>query len=161
MKQANLMAVLFLLMGMKICSAQTTFEGITYRSSLFGPVFSQKGQPLKVKDLKRITADYPEAYQYMEKASTNNDLSNVFGFIGGALVGWPLGTAAGGGDPNWTLAAFGGGLIAISIPFSIGFKKNAIKGAELYNEKRAASSQKQVSYQLTASSAGIGISFSF
>lgn len=155
------MAILFLLIGMKICTAQESFEGITYRSTLFGPVFSQKGQPLKMRDLKRVTADYPEAHQYMEKASTNNDFSNVFGFIGGALVGWPLGTAAGGGDPNWTLAAIGGGLIAISIPFSIGFKKNAIKGAELYNKKRAVSSQRHGTYQLTASAAGIGISFSF
>ena len=35
---------------------------------------------------------------------------------GGFLIGWPLGTALAGGDPNWTLAAIGAGCVAIAIP---------------------------------------------
>lgn len=161
MKQIAIRTILILLFGSNFCAAQSSSGDIEYRSTGFGPVFSQKGQPLKMRDLKRITQNHPEAYQYMEKAGTNNDLSNVFGFIGGALVGWPLGTAIGGGDPNWTLAAAGGALIGISIPFAIGFKKNAIKGAELYNQNRAASSYQSVSIQLHAGSSGIGISLAF
>lgn len=161
MKQETIFTVIILFFGVNLCTAQTSFGDIEYRSTGFGPVFSQKGQPLKMRDLKRITRDNPEAHQFMEKAGTNNDLSNVFGVIGGVLVGWPIGTALGGGDPNWTLAAAGGAFIAISIPFAIGFKKNAIKGAELYNQSRKTSSHQTGELRFHAGSSGIGISFSY
>ena len=47
----------------------------------------------------------------------------LLGGIGGFLVGWTLGTALGGGDPDWTVAGVGAGFIALSIPFAIKVKK--------------------------------------
>ncbi len=50
-------------------------------------------------------------------------VANVLAIPGGALVGWTLGTAIGGGDPEWYLAGIGAGLIAIAIPLDIIGKK--------------------------------------
>lgn len=60
-------------------------------------------------------------------------MANVLAFAGGFMVGWPVGTAIGGGDPNWGLAAVGGGLLLATIPLVNGFNKNAIAAVELYN----------------------------
>ncbi len=49
--------------------------------------------------------------------------ANVLAIPGGALIGWPLGTAIGGGDPEWYLAGIGAGLVAIAIPLEIIGKK--------------------------------------
>ncbi|HEY9178263.1 MAG TPA: hypothetical protein VIN07_11250 [Flavipsychrobacter sp.] len=46
-------------------------------------------------------------------------VANVLAIPGGALIGWPLGTAIGGGDPEWYLAGIGVGLVAIAIPLDI------------------------------------------
>jgi len=161
MKQVTTFLLLLSIVGSATCTAQNSFGDIENRSSLFGPVFSQKGQPLKMRDLKRVTQDNPEAYRFMEQASTNNDFSNIFGFIGGALVGWPLGTAIGGGDPNWTLAAAGAGLIAISIPFAVGYKRNAIEGARIYNENRGLPESSAVQLSIRAGANGLGLALNF
>lgn len=73
----------------------------------------------------------------MRKAKSNYDPAMVLGVIGGALVGWPLGTAIGGGDPNWTLAAIGDACIIGSIPLGSAFNKHAIRGHRLIQWKRA------------------------
>lgn len=44
---------------------------------------------------------------------------NILAGIGGALIGWPLGTAIGGGDPEWALAGIGAGFLAIGIPVAV------------------------------------------
>ena len=36
-------------------------------------------------------------------------------------------------DPNWCLAYIGAGIVAVSIPFTIGAIKNARKGVDSYN----------------------------
>lgn len=62
--------------------------------------------------------------------------ANVLAIPGGALIGWPLGTAIGGGDPEWYLAGIGAGLVAIAIPLEIIGKKRCgrytmVESAEL------------------------------
>lgn len=49
--------------------------------------------------------------------------ANVLAIPGGALIGWTLGGAVAGGDPEWYLAGIGAGLIAIAIPLEIIGKK--------------------------------------
>jgi hypothetical protein len=136
-------------------------QPIVYNESGFGTIFTQDGKTLRPKNLVTITEGQEEANLYMDKAKLNSDLATFFGFVGGALIGWPIGTALGGGDPNWALAGAGAGCIVIAIPLSSGYKKNAIKGVESYNKNISTSSQRRGTYQLTASGAGIGISFSF
>ena len=72
-----------------------------------------------------------QAYKQMRSAQTTLTLTSVIGFAGGFMVGWPIGAAIAGGEPNWALA--GAGLIAISIPLSIKFNKQAKQAVDNYN----------------------------
>jgi len=49
------------------------------------------------------------------------------------MVGWPVGTAIGGGDPNWAMAGIGAGLIVVTIPISQKFNKQAKQAVDIYN----------------------------
>jgi len=113
--------------------AQESIRKIEYRQSFTGPKFYNFAQRLKPRDLVRVTVDMPEAHRYMAKARKNNTLANLFGFTGGLLIGFPAGASVAGGNPNWNLAIVGGILAVASIPFSVSFQKNAIKGADIYN----------------------------
>lgn len=88
---------------------------------------------LKPKEvLHRMKID-PEAFQEFKKAKSNYDAAQVIGFAGGFMVGWPLGTALAGGDPQWGLAGGGVALILATIPMNIAFKKHAKKALAIYN----------------------------
>lgn len=100
-----------------------------------------------------------EAYQLMKSAKSNYDLSMILGMAGGFMVGWPLGTSLGGGDPNWTLAAVGAGLIVISIPLSSKSIKTAKEAASKYNSGLQTISQRNYKPQLEFASMKTGIGF--
>lgn len=57
----------------------------------------------------------------------------IFSYAGGFMIGWPIGTAIGGGDPNWGIAAAGVGCVLLSIPLANGYKKNAKEAVSIYN----------------------------
>jgi hypothetical protein len=81
-----------------------------------GPVFRQNGATLTPNKLLAITKSNQEAFSEMKIARNNYTASMIFQLPGGFLIGYPLGTAVAGGDPNWTLAAIGAGLVVVSIP---------------------------------------------
>ena len=56
------------------------------------------------------------------------------------MIGWPLGTALGGGDPQWGIAAAGVGVILLSIPLNVSFKKHAQNAFGIYNQNPSARS---------------------
>lgn len=84
----------------------------------------------------------PDRYGRRSSVTFLNVTAQVLAGIGGALVGWQLGTYVGGGEPEWTLAAVGGGLIAVAIPLEIidknrgngrGYRAQAEKSTWQYN----------------------------
>ncbi len=127
----------------------------------FGTVFRHNGKNLTPKQLLDLTASNPDAYKEMQIAKSNHAAGSVFGFIGGFLVGWPLGTAIGGGDPNWALAGIGAGLLVISIPFSSAYTKHAKNAANLYNSGVSHSSLHGPKLHIGMSGSGMGLRFSF
>jgi hypothetical protein len=107
---------------------------IEFRNSFFGMQFYQDGKKISMPEVARIIQPNEAAFKYISSAKTNNTVAGIFGAIGGALIGFPLGTAVSGGDPNWTLAAVGSGFIVASIPFSVTATKKARTAVALYNE---------------------------
>ena len=98
----------------------------------------------------------------MESAKSNKTWSTIIGGIGGALVGFPLGTAIGGGDPEWTLAAIGTGLIVVAIPIANGYNRKTLKAVDLYNEGiKDIGYQFKPEFNLNLKGNTIGISMSF
>jgi hypothetical protein len=152
MKSSFILFIFLLSSQLVLC--QDIADTVEVRPS-FNAVFKKNGQKLKPRDLLELTRSNPEAYQEMRIAKSNYDASQVLGYVGGFLVGWPLGTALGGGKPNWTLAAVGGGLLLISLPFSSEFSKHAMKSMSIYNNDIKQNSQSSIKMKLGLSPTGI------
>lgn len=96
--------------------------------------------------LTRMEID-PAAFKEFKRAKSNYDAAHVLGFVGGFLIGWPLGTALGGGDPQWGLAGGGAALLLASIPLNNGFKKHAQKALTIYNGRPVSRVQTRMSFR--------------
>jgi hypothetical protein len=85
----------------------------------------------------------------------------IFGLPGGFLIGWPLGTAAAGGKPNWVLAGIGAGLTVVSMTFSGAYSKHARNAVNLYNNglKKVGRSRSEIEVGLMCNGIGAKIRF--
>lgn len=100
----------------------------------FGGVkFYQGTTLLKPKEVMNLMADSPEALEAFKKAKSNYDAGQVIGFIGGFMIGWPIGTALAGGEAQWGLAAGGVGVLLLAIPLNSAFNKHSKNAVEIYN----------------------------
>jgi hypothetical protein len=76
-----------------------------------------------------------EAYNFVVKGEKLQKIGTGAAFIGGALIGYSVGSAAGGAeDPKWFLAGIGGGLVLLAIPIYSTANKKIQTGVEIYNE---------------------------
>ena len=121
------------LLGPLYLFTQNQSDTIEVRKTFFGTTFRLNGRNLKPRELLDITKVNAEAYKEMKIAHKNFVIANIFGMPGGFLVGWPIGTAIGGGQPNWSLAAMGAGLIVIEIPFATAYVRHAKMAVRIYN----------------------------
>lgn len=108
-------------------------DSIDVISNFYGTRFYYKNQPIKAKDFKVLLQPNAEAYNSYKSARTSNAFSTILSYAGGFLIGWPIGTAIGGGKPEWALAGIGGGLVALAIPLAISSNKKMKKAVHLYN----------------------------
>ncbi len=139
-----------------------TGQQIETKKVFGGHQFLQNGKSLKFSEMESMMKSNTEAYQLIKSAKTNNGMAMVLGGVGGALIGWPLGTAMGGGEPNWTLAGIGAGLVVVSIPISSKANKKALKAVAIYNANlNATSSYFKPEFNLSLSSTGVGLVMSF
>lgn len=100
------------------------------------------------------------------RTSCTNGLTvtgNILAAAGGALIGWPIGTYIGGGEPEWVLAGIGAGLVAIAIPLAIignkkcrGYSFNNQGGGAMYAKKIV-----PVELGLAAKGNSVGLQLSF
>lgn len=156
--------ITYLLIGilfLNVYSLRAQESGKIETRQNLGVVFLQNGKKLTPKQLLEITKDNPEAYQAMKIAKSNYDIGSVFGFAGGFMVGYPLGSALAGGEPNWTIAGIGAGLILISIPFSIKYSTQAKKAVGMYNSNLTETSFKKVDFNFGYTRSGLGITMNF
>ena len=157
MKQIIFAIMLFSCMSL---TGQTQSDSIVVKKRL-GTVFQQNDKYLTPKQLLTITQSNQEAFEEMKMAKKNYDVGYIFGCAGGFLIGWPIGTALAGGDANWTLAAVGAGLAAISIPFTLGYTKHAKNAVRFYNEGLKYSYLNETKPKIVLTYNGIGIQIHF
>ena len=136
-------------------------QEINYEKVFGGYKYTQNDKPISVKQMSEAMNNNPEASAYMKKAKTNYGASMVFNFAGGFLIGWPIGTALGGGEPEWGMAAIGGGLILLGIPFAKATNTNAIKAVDIYNASNGDIGARVYTLNFGLSSRGIGITMKF
>jgi len=151
-----------LLVGVTFSIGQNTADSIRIEKTFGGYQFYQGEKRLKVRDLVNTMQSNTQAYQEIKSAQSSYTLASIVGFAGGFMVGWPLGTALGGGDPNWTMAGIGTGLIVVSIPISNSFNKKAKQAVNTYNNGLQTSSfwdNKEL--HLSVSENGMGLTLKF
>lgn len=151
----------FLFLFCIIASGQSQPDSVIVIRKPLGTVFQQNGKYLSPRQLVEITSINPAALTEMKKARTNYSAGLVFSYIGGFMIGWPIGTALAGGDPEWAMAGVGAGLIAVSIPFSSAYGRHARKGAAIYNSTLTYTGSVLPEYRLKLMANGIGLQIRF
>ena len=155
----TILTLIFALATMTLCNAQK----IEMEKVFGGYKYTQNGNQMTMKDLVKTMESNQQAFDLIKKAQSNNTLASIIGFAGGGLIGWPLGTAIGGGDANWTLAGIGAGLVAIGIPISSSANKKAKQAVELYNSSLNSTSfyEFKPEFKVIANGNGIGLLMNF
>ena len=126
-----------------------------------GTVFQQNGKTLNIAQIESITSVNPQAAKEMKIAKSNYTFSTIFGGIGGGLIGYPIGTAIGGGEPNWTLAGIGAGIALLSIPFSLSSAKHTKNAVQIYNKGLQHSSLPNMEVRFGSIQNGVGVRITF
>lgn len=141
---------------------QTEAELITIKKTFGGYSFYQGASRLTMNQLVTTMQPNEHAYKEIKAAQSTYTMAAIFAGAGGFLVGWPIGSAIGGGEPNWTLAAIGAGLIVISIPISQKFNKQAHNAVDTYNMGLYTSSvQYKRELRISTTPNGLGLLFRF
>lgn len=151
-----------LVVCMSFTFGQTTSDSISMKKVFGGYQFYKGEQRLNMKQLVNTMKPNDQAYQQIKSAQSTYTLATIIGGVGGLMVGWPIGTALGGGKPNWTMAGIGAGLIVVSIPITQSFNKKAKQAVETYNgglQTRSFWDKNELKFSLTGN--GIGVSLNF
>lgn len=155
------MTYFIMLLGLVLTTtlaAQT--DPITLEKAAGSYRFYQAGERLKLGEVVDGMESNQLAYDQIKVARSNYNTAGVFSFIGGACIGWPLGTAIGGGDPEWWLAGIGAGLVVVSIPFTKKFKTNADAALDTFNTGFS-QHQPKPDIRLTLAGNGLGLQWKF
>jgi hypothetical protein len=119
------------------------------------------GKPLLPNELPVILQTNSEAYEKYRSARSTAILATVFSSAGGFLIGYPLGTALGGGEPNWAIAGVGAGLVVIAIPITQSANKKANEAVKTYNKGLQDFLVKNTEIKLGITAHGIGLRIKF
>jgi hypothetical protein len=123
-----------------------------------GGRFFIDGRPSSPKEVQSLMSGNPEAFELAKSATANYGVGNVLGFIGGFMIGWPIGTALGGGEPEWVMAGAGAGILAVAIPLVSNGNKKMGKAIELYNGS-APPPKTSLDFQFKGNSVGLAWKF--
>ncbi len=119
------------------------------------------GYKLTPENMKFIMRNNSESLKYLKKVQTSSMISFGLGYIGGFLIGWPIGTAIGGGEPNWYIALVGCGIVATTIPLLNSSNRNLKKAVDCYNRELPFADKPNVEINLGLNNNGLGISLKF
>ena len=137
-------------------------QEIELKKSFGENFFYQNGEKLKRKQVKDLMKNNAEAFALMKSANSNYTWASIIGFSGSALVGYPIGTAIGGGDAKWELAGAGAALILVAIPILNNYNKKSKEAVALYNsDLPGVSANFQPEFNLNIKGLGLGISMNF
>ncbi len=111
-------------------------QKVTMYKTFGGVVFEMNDSTqLSMKQTMMLLYKNQPAYEEMKKAKTLSTVSAIMGFSGGAMLAIPLVTAIVGQEPEWGLAAGGGGLLAGAFFLHQAFKSKALDAIDLYNSQ--------------------------
>lgn len=157
MKYLIIFLVTFCFFGAK---AQTTSDSVYVARGFLGYKYYQNEMRINFNQLPLAMEENGEAYNLIKKAKSSYTLATVLGGTGGFLLGWQLGTALFGGNPNWALAGVGGALIIVSIPFNSKAINLSFEAIDIFNSGLSSTSRRpEMSIGFTGNGAGIIFKF--
>jgi hypothetical protein len=136
--------------------------------------FIKGDQKFRFSEYRKVFTN-PEALGYMKRSNTNGTVAQVFGAIGGGLIGFGLvkeitktktvyynGVAVKEKQKGgWGLIGAGLGAIGIGIPFAVSSGKNLKKAVNAQNRNPGTDETKATSYRLDLSGNSIGLTYHF
>ena len=151
-----------LLVSLTCAFGQTNTDSISMKKVFGGYQFYQGNKMLNINQLSTAMKPNEEAYMQMKSAKSTYTMAMIVSCAGGFMVGWPIGTSLGGGEPNWAMAGIGAGLIVVSIPITKSFNKKAKLAVDTYNAGLLSSSVWERSeLKLSFSGNGMGLALRF
>ncbi|ASB49151.1 hypothetical protein [Alkalitalea saponilacus] len=162
MKTSIIIISLFIVSFSLTFGQSAVTDSITVKRVFGGYQFIQGEKRLTMHQLVNAMETNELALQQIKSAQSSHNLATIVGAVGGFMVGWPIGAALGGGEPNWTMAGIGAGLIVVSIPITQSTNKKTIQAIETYNSGLQTSSfwdNKEL--KLAISEGGVGFILRF
>ncbi len=159
---APILLIAILVINSQKSQAQNN-DSFYIKPSFWGYSFYKGTTKYSMNDMLEEVSPNKTTFALMKNAKNNYVFSQITSFTGGFLVGIPLGRALAGGEPNWALLGIGAGLIAISIPLTINFKKKANEALFRHNTfiNNNASLNYKPAYRLGVGSNGLNFQVRF
>lgn len=126
-------AVFLLTVTFAYTFGQSSTDSISIKKVFGGYQYYQNDQRLNMNQLVDVMILNEQAFKQIKEAQSTYTIAKIMSAAGGFMVGWPIGAALAGGEPNWTMAGIGAGIIAVSIPISQKFYKQANNAVGTFN----------------------------
>ena len=89
-------------------------DKLIIKNSLFKTNYYYNGKEISKSRFLTRLCKFDESISEWEKGRNKSNIANVLGFVGGALIGYPVGRAiAGAEEPGWPLAAGGATIVIV------------------------------------------------
>ena len=132
MKKVTFLALFLSFFLQNECFSQKST--MTFKKGTWGAKYEYMSQTLSQGEAgEKFKKENPEAYEAFKKGRTANVFSTSMGFVGGALVGWELGSAISSKPINYVRGGVGLGVALISLIIDAGAIKIFKKAADIYN----------------------------
>ncbi|MHC2992938.1 hypothetical protein OB13_15625 [Pontibacter sp. HJ8] len=155
-----LVAALLLAGFLNQANAQSPDEIVVKRKSI-GDAYFISGRKLSKEELMYVLDSHPEAKQELRLGARNKMPAAILSNAGGFLVGYQIGSLIGGGEVNGTMVVIGGGLAALSLPFSVAIKKRELRAISLYNAGLVQTAKPSYELRLGYASNGMSLKVTF
>ncbi len=161
MKTTAIIIILSLIGYPALVSGQIEAEPIRIEKAFGGYNCYQNGQRLTIRQLSNAVATNQQAYREIESARKTYVWQLILAGLGGVMIGNPVGTSIGGGEPDWSYAVVGAGLAFISfVPLNRKVNREIKRGVDIYNAGLKASAfpaKNNVSFGFTGYGIGITV----
>lgn len=161
MKKTLLLLVLFFV-SIFTSNAQDSSTKIEVKKVFGSYIYKQNDKNLSGKQLTELMKSNNEALELIKSANSSKTWATILGGAGGALIGFPIGTAIGGGDAKWELAGIGAALLLVAIPISNNYNKKSKKAVDMFNSGFSSTAyQFKPTFDLNLKGNSIGLRMTF
>lgn len=152
-----------LLLGAQTTFAQTEAKPITVFYHGSSKKYLYEGEKLTYLKFRQIAKGNVGVTNMLRSAKRQSSVSQVFGCIGGFVLGYQLGYAIVGKEVNYVLLGIGAGCIAVSIPLSMSSDSKMDRAVDVYNSgfNDAYYRKPKMSLSLGSSPNGLGLCLNF